>query len=78
MTNNIEIDLRLPFEENLERALALAAASSRDRHGEIVGVVRRLYELAHGRSVQTALGLVPVAPPIAPGLSRRTIIFSQS
>lgn len=72
MIHHIEIDLRLPFEENIVRARALSASPRRRADEEIVGALRRLYELAHGRSVQTTLGLVPIAPAVAPALSRRT------
>src|SRR3954462_927502 len=72
MKNRIEIELRLPLEDNIARALALPA--SPDLHGdkEIAGALRQLHELAHGRSVRTTVGLIPVAPPVAPFLSRTT------
>jgi hypothetical protein len=72
MTNKVEIELRLPFEENIERALALAASPDRRGDEEVVGALRRLYEVAHGRSVQTALGPITIAPAIAPSLSDTT------
>ena len=72
MMNRIEIDLRLPFEENLRRALALPASREGASDEEIAGALRRLHELAHGRSVRTILGLIPIAPAVAPFLSRRS------
>lgn len=78
MMNQVEIELRLPFEKNLERALALSASSAdRPSDEEVVGALRRLYELAHGRSVQTAFGLIAIAPPVAPSLSQRTFLVAS-
>ena len=71
MMPRVEIELRLPFEENLARAFALPASPDRPSDAEIAGALRRLYELAHGRSVSTTLGLIPIAPAVAPFLSRR-------
>jgi hypothetical protein len=71
MIDRLEIDLRLPFEENIKRAVALSASARRRSEGEMIGALRRLYELAHGRSVQTTLGLIPFAPAVAPCLSGR-------
>jgi hypothetical protein len=76
MTNKVEIDLRLPFEETIKRALALFASAHRRSEKEMVGALRRLYELAHGRSVQTTLGLIPIAPAVAPGLSDGTFFLT--
>jgi hypothetical protein len=72
MTNKVEIELRLPFEENIERALALPPSPDRPNDEAVVAALRRLYELAHGRSVQTTLGLIAIAPAVAPALSHRT------
>ena len=72
MMNRIEIDLRLPFDENLRRALALPASGEGASDEEIAGALRRLHELAHGRAVRTTLGLIPIAPAVAPFLSRRS------
>ena len=72
MMNKVEIELRLPFEENIERARVLARSPDRRVDQEIVGALRRLHELAHGRSVQTDLGLIAIAPAVVPSLSQRT------
>ena len=72
MTNKIEIELRLPFEENIERALALSDSPDRPNDEAVAGALRRLYELAHGRAAQTTLGLIAIAPAVAPSLSHRT------
>ena len=67
----IEIDLGAPFAEIVARAIALpdngGSESTNDK--QIVHALRRLYELAHGRSVETAIGLIPIAPPTASGLA---------
>jgi hypothetical protein len=72
MMNRVKIELRLPFEKNIERTLSLSASLDCPNDEEVVRALRRLYELAHGRSVQTALGLVAIAPPVAPSLSQTT------
>ena len=69
MRNNFKIDLRLSFEENIKRALALPRCADCPDDHEIVGALRRLYDLAHGRSVETGLGLIAIAPPVATSLS---------
>src|SRR5690349_13942488 len=67
----IEINLREPFEDNLERALALP--EDHDRAGtteeQIATALRRIYELAYGRSVETTIGLVGIAPALIPALA---------
>ena len=35
----------------------------------VVRAIRRVYELAHGRVVETKIGAVPVAPAVAPSLA---------
>jgi hypothetical protein len=67
----IEIDLREPFEHNLERALALPEAHDRANapDEEVAAALRRIYELAYGRSVETPIGLVAIAPALAPALA---------
>src|SRR5687767_15090086 len=69
-----EIDLFQPFERVLEAVLALphrsAAGALDDRCGEkeLRQAIRGLYEAANGRQVETGLGLIPIAPPVAPYL----------
>jgi len=70
----IRIHLSQPFEEILATVLSLprahaptsAQASAEDE--ELKQVLRGLYEAANGRHVETVLGLVPIAPPVAPFL----------
>ena len=35
----------------------------------VVRAIRRVYELAHGRVVETKIGAVPIAPAVAPSLA---------
>src|SRR5262249_684499 len=67
----IEISLLESFEENKRRALALpdtdGAGGVSDK--QIVAALRRLHELAHGRSGDTSIGLIAIGPPIGPGLA---------
>ena len=72
MINRVQIDLRLAFKENIERARTLCASLEGHTDEEMEIALRRLYERAHGRSVQTTVGFIPIAPAIAPGLSRQT------
>lgn len=72
----IEIDLSQPFEKVLEAVLALTNhsvngagddwADADDK--ELRQAIRGLYEAANGRQVETEIGLIPIAPPIAPFL----------
>lgn len=48
-------------------ALALPRSGVADEL--VVQTIRRVYELAHGRIVETAIGAIPVAPPVAPRLA---------
>ncbi|HEV3409630.1 MAG TPA: hypothetical protein VG095_05015 [Chthoniobacterales bacterium] len=70
----IRIHLSQPFEEilaavlSLPRAHAPASAQASAEDEELKQVLRGLYEAANGRHVETTLGLVPIAPPVAPFL----------
>ena len=68
----IRIHLSQPFEEILTALLSLpraahgsAPTSTSHEDQELKHVLRGLYEAAHGRQVQTTVGLVPIAPPVA-------------
>ena len=75
----VEIDLSQPFEKILEAVLALpnrsATGDSENGTGEkeLRLMIRALYEAANGRQVETPLGLIPIAPPIAPFLKARPL-----
>jgi hypothetical protein len=68
------IHLSQPFEEilatvlSLPRALAPGPAEAMAEEEGLKQVLRGLYEAANGRHVETAFGLVPIAPPVAPFL----------
>lgn len=70
----IEIDLSEPFEKVLEAVLALPNRSVNGDGDDWAGenelrhAIRGLYEAANGRQVETEIGLIPIAPPIAPFL----------
>jgi hypothetical protein len=65
------IHLSQPFEHVLAAVLSLPKTlddtvdSSRLGSAELRQLIRRLYEAANGRQVETTLGLVPIAPPVA-------------
>src|SRR3954452_8227820 len=71
---NVAINLRDPFEESLERALALPAGAESavidDRR--LTAALRRVYEFAHGRLVLTTIGPVEVASATVPALADTT------
>lgn len=66
----ISIDLSEPLEKIL--TLALALPSGRDNRAisdaRLKDAVRRLYKAANGRTVDTPLGRIPIAPAVAPWL----------
>ena len=70
----IRIHLSQPFEEILATVLSLPKASGEgsdtasDGAEELKQLIRGLYEAANGRQVETILGLIPIAPPVAPFL----------
>ena len=70
----IEIDLSQPFQGVLEAVLALpnrtvsGASDACADENELRQAVRGLYEAANGRQVETEIGLIAIAPPIAPFL----------
>ena len=63
----IEVNLGIPFDEVVARGIALPddGGSQSTSDEQIVRALRRLYELAHGHSVETVIGLIPIAPPVA-------------
>jgi hypothetical protein len=67
---NIEIHLAEPFEKVLNAVLSLPSGRSdvvSDRltnEAELRVVIRRLYEAANGRQVETKIGFIPIAPPV--------------
>lgn len=66
----ISIDLSEPLDSVLVQALALPADGGGGRIGEerVKEAVRRLYNAANGRTVDTPLGRIPIAPAVAPWL----------
>ena len=66
----ISIDLSEPLERVLTQALALPKGSDDGRNSEtrVKEAVRRLYDAANGRTVDTLLGRIPIAPAVAPWL----------
>jgi hypothetical protein len=75
----IAINLREPFETVLATVLQLppGAGMALADDKQIIKAVRRLYEAAHGRSVQTPIGLIPIAPAIASSLAAEPFYVSS-
>jgi hypothetical protein len=63
-----ELDLTQPFEQLVGAALALPQGASPVKDADVIDSARKIYEAIHGRSVETTIGLVPIAPGIAPWL----------
>jgi hypothetical protein len=67
--------LSQPFEEVVAAVFSLPKAPGENPDGithaaeEVERVVRGLYEAANGRHVETTLGFIPIAPPVAPFLN---------
>lgn len=65
------IHLSQPFEHVLAAVLSLPRSrdhtvdNSRQGGAELRQLLRGLYEAANGRQVETTIGLVPIAPPVA-------------
>jgi len=72
---SIAIDLREPFDTIVAAVLRLPvgpdALAADDEY--MVKAVRRLYETAHGRCVNTPIGLIPIAPAVASSLTSRPL-----
>src|SRR3954451_25491302 len=77
MNKIVTIDLNQPFEHVLDAVLSLPpGAANGDKpatDAELRTLVRGLYEAANGRHVETAIGRVPIAPPIAESLKAEPI-----
>jgi len=65
--NKKAIHLGQPLEILIQRALALPRGDIDDEN--VVKTMRHVYELARGRSVETSIGRIPIAPPVVPGLA---------
>ena len=77
--NETVIDLTKPF----DRVLAIALSLPRDddrlvNDGAIKQAVRRLYEAAHGRFVQTQIGPIPIAPPVEASLQATPLLVNSA
>ena len=70
------IHLSQPFEHVLAAVLSLPRSrdhtvdNSRQGGAELRQLLRGLYEAANGRQVETTIGLVPIAPPVAAYLKK--------
>jgi ribosomal subunit interface protein len=69
--NKIAISLKDPLETLIRRALALPEQNVADR--DLTDTMRLVHQLGHGRSVETSIGRIPIAPPVMPGLATMTI-----
>ena len=69
MKKKTQIDLNQPFERVVATVLSLPPGAANPekpgRKAELMTLIRSLYEAANGRHVQTVLGRVPIAPPVA-------------
>lgn len=71
------IDFAQPFEQvfatvvSLPRGCTEAQVNALEDEAEFKQVIRGLYEAANGRHVETGLGVVAIAPPVAPFLKAK-------
>ena len=70
-TTTTRIHLSQPFEHILSAVLSLPKArgepadNTRKENRDLKQLIRRVYEAANGRQVETPIGPVPIAPPVA-------------
>jgi hypothetical protein len=75
----ITIDLSEPFEKILATALSLPRANHTwPSDAAIKRAVRYLYEAANGRTVETHIGAVPIAPPVEPSLRAKPLCLKSA
>jgi len=65
---SVEIDLTRPFREIVATALALPQGNEPVDDKQVVTAARGIYEALHGRSVDTTVGMISIAPGICPWL----------
>ena len=68
MKKSIQIDLSQPYEHVVASLLSLPEIGHRRdrlREPELRTIVRTVYEAANGRQIETTLGFLPIAPPVA-------------
>ena len=71
----ISIDLSEPLQRVLKQALALPSGSEgRTSDALLKKAVRRLYDAANGRTVNTPLGRTTIAPAVAPWLKAAPLV----
>jgi len=79
LTTTSEIDLGQPFEQILAMVLSLPpgctinGAEPTNWEAELKEVIRCLYEAANGRQAETHIGMVAIAPPVAPFLKNKPL-----
>ena len=78
MKSTIEIDLNQPFEHVLAALLGLPSGDSTSHSivtdAQLKKLLRYFYEAANGRQVETTIGFIPIAPPVAAFLKARPFI----
>jgi hypothetical protein len=66
---NTPVDLRQPFDEVVSSVLSLpwghAGSENRITEAELRTFLREVCEAANGRQVETVIGFIPIAPPVA-------------
>jgi hypothetical protein len=66
------IDLNDPFEKTLAKVHSLPDGGEVASDAEIEQALRGLYIAAHGRSVETTIGRIPIAPPADSSLKSKS------
>lgn len=72
-----KIDLSASYEIGLTTVLSLpAAVQNRNQDEDLAKQFRFLYEAANGRQVSTVVGLIAIAPAVAPWLKDAPLSFA--
>lgn len=58
------IDFNEPFEKTSAKVHSLPEGEGVASHAEVEQTLHLLYVVAHGRSVETPIGRIPIAPPL--------------
>jgi len=75
----IEIDLNNPFEKTLAIVLALPARDNGSHACDetVAKALRCLYTAAHGRTIETTIGRIGIAPAVDPSLKEAPLLLSS-
>ena len=77
--NQVSIDLAAPFEKVLARALSLPRTNHAWPSDAVIKrAMRHVYEAANGRTVETQIGAIPIAPAVQPSLKEKPLCLNSA